>query len=427
MGLFRPTATKKLTSPEQLDTLACVISPLGWLAMLAVMVLFLTAALWGVYGRIPTKALGTGMITRSAGVCEVTPAASGVLAKLMVAAGDTVYQDKVLAEVALPSLLEQISQVKLELQQLQAKRVEVDRFNREGSRQRTENRALRRKALELARADNQERLKWAEQNVRAQEELFRQGLVAAPVVFDARLKLQSVQHSFDELAQQLQELGVEAAEEERRQQSDLSDIDRQIASKQMQLETSKQELERQSHVRSTCSGRVIEITALVGDVVSGQQPILLVEQQTAKVNDLTAVLLVSPQDGKKVRPGMNALINPATVKVTEFGGIKGLVTRVSDHPVSSRSVSRLLANPDLGQTLAASGSQFEITVSMVADASTFSGFLWSSGKGPQVAIGSGTPCGGEIILEEVPPVSYVMPFFRRVILGESDKLRSPPH
>ena len=33
MGFFRPTATRKLTSPEQLDTLACVIPPLGWLAM----------------------------------------------------------------------------------------------------------------------------------------------------------------------------------------------------------------------------------------------------------------------------------------------------------------------------------------------------------------------------------------------------------
>ena len=103
---------------------------------------------------------------------------------------------------------------------------------------------------------------------------------------------------------------MEAAEEERRHQTDLFDIDRQIAGKQMQLETQRQELERQSHVTSPCSGRVIEIIALVGDVVSGQQPILLVEQQTEKGNDLTAVLFVSPEDGKKVRPGLSALINP---------------------------------------------------------------------------------------------------------------------
>ena len=427
MGLFRPTATRKLTSPEQLDTLARVISPLGWLAMLAVAAIFLVAALWGFYGRIPTKAVGTGMITRSTGVCQVTPSASGLLAKLAVAAGDSVYQGEVVAELALPSLLEQISQAKLELEQLQSKRKEVDRFGQEGLRQRAENRALRRKSLELSRADNQERLKWAEQNLKAQEELFRQGIVAAPVVFDARLKLQSVQDSFETLAQQLQQLAVEAAEEERRHQSDLFDIDRQIASKQMQLVTQRQELERQSHVTSPCSGRVIEIIALVGDVVSGQQPILLVEQQAEKGNDLTAVLFVPPEDGKKVRPGLSALVNPSTVRAADYGGIQGLVTGVSDHPISSRSVSRLLANPDLGRALAASGSQFQITVSLVADAGTFSGFRWASGTGPQVAIGSGTPCQGEIILDEVPPLSYVMPFFKKVILGETDELPSQPH
>ena len=151
------------------------------------------------------------------------------------------------------------------------------------------------------------------------------------------------------------------------------------------------------------------------------------EQQTAKVNDLTAILFASPEDGKKVRLGMSALINPSTVKATEYGGIRGLVTGVSDHPISSRSVSRLLANPDLGRALAASGSQFQITVSLVADPGTFSVFRWASGTGPQVAIGSGTPCGGEIILDEVRPVSYVIPFFKRVVLGETDELRSQPH
>jgi HlyD family secretion protein len=425
MGLFRQAATKKLASPEQLDTLACVISPLAWLAILTVAALFSTATLWGIYGRIPTKAAGTGMITRSTGVCEVTPAASGLLAKLGVAVGGAVYQGEVLAEVALPALQEQINQLKVDLEQLQAKRIEVDRLGQEGLRQRAESRALRRKTLELSQIDNQERLKWAEQNVKVTEKLIQEGLVPERSIIDARLTLQNVQHAFDTGAPQLQELAVEAADEERQHQAELSDIDRQITSKQMQLGAQRRELQRQSRVTCPCSGRVIEIIALVGDVVSGEQPILLVEQETKNVNDLTAILFLSSEDGKKVKPGMNALINPSTVKATEFGGIKGLVTGASDHPVSSRSVSRLLANPDLGKSLAASGSQFQITVSLVADAGTFSGFRWTSGTGPQLAIGSGTPCNGEIILDEVPPVSYVIPFFKKILLGETDELRNP--
>ncbi len=424
MAIFRPAATRKLASPEQLDTLACVISPLGWLAILTVAALFLAVGFWGFKGRIPTKAAGTGMITQSAGVCEVTPTATGLLVKLGVGVGDAVREGAVVAEVSLPSLLEQIRQLQLDLEQLQAKRVETERFNQESSRQRAESRALRKKGLEQSRADNKERFKWAEQNLKAQEGLFKEGVVAATVVVDARMTLQSVQHSDDTLDQQLQQLTVEAAEEERQHLAELLDIDRQITSKQLQLEAQRREQKRQSQVTCPCSGRVIEIIALVGDAVSGQQPILLVEQEAKKVNDLTAILFLSSEDGKKVRPGMSALINPSTVKATEFGGIRGRVIGISDHPVSSRSVSRLLANPDLGQSLAASGSQFQVTVNMIADPGSFSGFLWTSGKGPQVAIGSGTPCAGEVILEEVPPVSYVIPFFKKVLLGQTDELRS---
>ncbi len=158
MGIFRPAATRKLASPEQLDTLACVISPLGWLAILTVAALFVAVGLWGFYGRIPTKAAGTGMITQIAGVCEVTPTASGLLAKLGVGVGDTVRQGGVVAEVSLPSLLEQIRQLQLELDLLRAKRMETERFNQESSRQRAESRALRKKGLEQTRADNQERM-----------------------------------------------------------------------------------------------------------------------------------------------------------------------------------------------------------------------------------------------------------------------------
>ena len=426
MGLFRQEATRKLTSPEQLDTLACVISPLGWLALSAVAMVFLIAALWGVYGRIPTKASGVGIITRSSGISEVTPAASGVLVSLLVGPGDTVHENEVVAEVALPSLQEQIKQLKLELEQLHSKRSEAIRNNQESTRQREENRAQRRKALELSRADNQQRLEWAQRNVKAQEELFQQGLVAAPVVFDARLKLQTVQHAFDSLAEQLQQIDLEAADEKRRQQTDLSDLDRQIAQMELQLETQRQALERQSHVTSPASGRVVEILASAGDFVSSQEPILQVEKETAKSNDLMAILFVPPEDGKKVRPGMRALVDPSTVKVSEYGGIEARVTGVSDRPITSRSVSRLLANPDLGHSMAASGSQFQITVRLVTDAGTFSGFHWASGVGPPMAIGSGTPCQGEIILEEVPPVSYVMPFFRKIMLGQTDELRSQP-
>ncbi len=53
------------------------------------------------------------------------------------------------------------------------------------------------------------------------------------------------------------------------------------------------------------------------------------------------------------------------------------------------------------------------------------GYLWSSGDGPHIEIHSGTVCDGEIVVGDTPPIAFVVPFVRRLILGESDVVAQP--
>ena len=90
-GIFREVAVNRLSSPEELDNLLQVTSPRGWIALAGVGLLVVTAVVWSIGGRIPTKLVGQQCIlVKNGGVKLLTSAASGKLSDLAVEAGDRV-------------------------------------------------------------------------------------------------------------------------------------------------------------------------------------------------------------------------------------------------------------------------------------------------------------------------------------------------
>lgn len=424
-GLFRQQALRKIASPEQLDQLPRVIGPLGWLSLLVCAILSAGAVVWSFAARLPVKVAGVGILVQSGGIYEVMPLAAGRLIQVGAAVGDQVNQEQVIAHMELPRMEEQVRQARLTLDNLKAKRETTDRFGRESMRLQAESRTLKVKELKNSRAGLGERLKWLSERIKNQEELLASGLIIKQTLLSSRQEFQSVQDQIRSIDSQLYQVSVEGSEQEMRQKGDLLALDQQIAESRQQLKSLESELRRLSSVRSPWAGRVIELTAMAGDYVGEGSPIMRIENTSENLNDLKAVLFVAPQEGKKIREGMKVLVNPSTVHATEYGGINGLVTSVSDQPSSFRSMQRLLVNEQLTQMLTGGGSPFQITVSLIPDVETFSGFNWTSGKGPRVKIQSGTLCEGQVVVDETPPVSYVIPFFKKMLLGERDPFSEP--
>jgi hypothetical protein len=65
--IYRKAALERLSSPEELDSLMQVTTPKGWLALFSLGALILIALLWGIFGRIPTKVSGQGIILERMG------------------------------------------------------------------------------------------------------------------------------------------------------------------------------------------------------------------------------------------------------------------------------------------------------------------------------------------------------------------------
>lgn len=97
--LFRPEALERLSSPEQLDRIVQVTSPLGWLALLTTGAMLIAVVVWGFFGRLPMTVDGPGVLLRQGGLSSVPVMVPGQLVDVLVEPGDVVSRGQVVARM----------------------------------------------------------------------------------------------------------------------------------------------------------------------------------------------------------------------------------------------------------------------------------------------------------------------------------------
>ncbi|MDY7094801.1 MAG: NHLP bacteriocin system secretion protein, partial [Acidobacteriota bacterium] len=177
----------------------------------------------------------------------------------------------------------------------------------------------------------------------------------------------------------------------------------------LELRELRARLEEDSVLLAPYTGRVVELMVGLGDVVSEGSSVMTLE---AVSEELVAVLFVSAADGKRVREGMTARITPSTVREEEFGYMVGRVQRVAEFPSTARGMVRLLANEDLVSRLMEEGPPIQIEVTLERDRATPTGYRWSSSRGPDLEISSGTLANGSVVVRRDRPIRLVLPKLR---------------
>jgi multidrug resistance efflux pump len=159
-------------------------------------------------------------------------------------------------------------------------------------------------------------------------------------------------------------------------------------------------------VRSPHTGRIVEIAVAQGSVVGTGTAIASLEDTT---KPLEAVIYMPPENGKNIQVGMEVQISPSHVRREEYGFIRGNVESVATFPSTFQSMMLVLANEQLVQEFLAGGTPIEIRIALVPDATTPSGYRWSSSNGSPVVINSGTLCLATVTLDEQRPINLVLP------------------
>lgn len=155
-------------------------------------------------------------------------------------------------------------------------------------------------------------------------------------------------------------------------------------------------------------GVVDEVMVSEGSLVAAGSPICSV-RLTQNRDDLTGVFYIPVEKGKRVEPGMTIQLAPNGVDVTQTGSLIGVVKSVSQYPISSAGVQKGLGNAQLAQYVLTKGggAAVEVKFELVKDASSESGYLWTSVVGRHRPITAGSFCTGSIVIEREPPIEKV--------------------
>lgn len=410
--IFRKVSLERLSSPEQLDLLMRVIRPADWLVFAPLAGLLLVAVLWGWFGSIPTKVGGKCILINPTGLVDVAAVANGRLTVLAVRVGDRVAVGQEIGHVALPELSDRIEKARERLLELESQGRRVRGFAARGNTLNLGLLGQQRQALDAQRRSAAERARLLRERVAAQETLYAQGLITHQVLLGTRQELVAAENEQENLASQIAQLHLRRLEAEKQSETETASVAAQIEDARRQLDSLLQSRKNTAVIESPFAGRVVEIKAGPGMLLSQGAPVLTVEQDSEAGQPLEAAIYVPAGDGKRVATGMTAQVTPATVKREEHGYMLAKVRYVSEYPSSLQSIQMLLQNDVVVKDLAGQTPPIEIRAAL-QPADNLSGFVWSSAAGAPVRVRTGTLCAAEIVVATQRPLSLVIPILKK--------------
>lgn len=221
-------------------------------------------------------------------------------------------------------------------------------------------------------------------------------------------KIDEVKTKIKDLEAQAVKLNQQDLEKSINQTNQIQEVKRKIAQLELQLSG-------ESRIISQYDGRILEVSAVPGQVLNPGVRLGSLEAEDPNAKMLSVVYLAD-KDGKQIKPGMTVQVTPSIVKRERYGGIVGKVTQVSPFPVTSQDIAVIVGNEQLANTLAEAVSKnsalVQVFVELEKDSNTISGYKWSSSNGPPLKISSGTTTQVRVQIGELAPISYIIPIFR---------------
>lgn len=411
-SIFRESALKRLSSPEQLDRALYVTTPKDWLALLTLMAVATLAAAWSFVGEVSTYVRADGILLNRGGrIIDAVSSGTGTLTRIHVAVGDSVERGALLAEISNNEALKRYESALSLVEERRRVVTEVESTVREENR-----------LLVDAQRRHDRRLAQLERAARESLEAARTRLEDHRTLYDdrvvTRVTLERSQAAFDRAQRELFNVMRERDELESR------DLQRRTSSRARLVEEASrlQAAERQANelrttldthrITASGSGRVTEIKAAIGAILRPGQPVLSL---TSGDERLGALIYVPPAHGKRVRAGMKVLVSPSTLRREEYGSMRGTVESVSAFPVTRDGMIAVLQNQQLALQFAHGGPPYAGEVAFEPDPSTVSGFAWTSPKAASETVSPGTLVAVEVKVESQPPITLVVPLVRQIL------------
>ncbi len=353
--------------------------PKHWLILLTTLILLGFLIIWSIVGRIPTEAQGRSVSISSGGVLLVQSPSTGAITEILVQEGESVQKDMPLLKIANPKLESLITAI-------DATKFKIERLETEE--------ALLSHALKI------------------NESLFQKGLIAKMTIDHSKSALMQKQIQIEEAKSSLDNLFTDL--ELNSFTNDETFLEqRAILENPTQSVDFKEVEEALTTVLSPSDGIALEVLVNTGELVNAKQSILWMEYPPKPDKPALFIGTLPAESMGHLKEGLRVLIEPASVNPREYGAIIGKIEEIYPYPVSKQELMQSIGNTQIVEFLLAKGpAKTQITISPNLDPETPSGYEWTSGEGPPFEISSGTICKIRVIIDEQPPISYLIPIWR---------------
>jgi len=415
--LFRDKALQNLSSPEQLDTAVTLIPSASWLSLLSLGLFSLVIVLWGFMGSLNYPQYGTGVIICGERIHGVYSKGAGVVAAMNVAVGDYVEYGQIVGRIDMPQMVGDIAELRNEISLLQKEYEDVKALDEKylGSI------AKYYDAQTASSRKQEEELKqislWYEKFLANAEGVKKQGIISDYSLHQQKKDYTSIMNNLSEMRNNQLNYDAQKQNADFNQRKDhfsrMENITKQIFHAQTKVDA----LISQSLIISYSSGYVQEVLAFQGDMVQVNGRVANLAEKNNQ--SLKAVLYFSTVDGKAISYGMEAQITPTFLQAEDYGAIKGLVMATSPYPTSQDEINETFLNKTLTSSVTnvTGGSPYKVEVGLQTTPETFSGFHWTTSKGPPFKIKEGTLVTGAVITRKEKPINLVVQMFRQYFLG----------
>jgi len=367
MSLFRRRALNALNTPERLEDPMKLLRPSLWALIMGLTGFSLSILIWSIFGRIPVRINGQGVLIRSDSIQRIQSGTVGRIKSIGVRVGQCVSRGTAL--------------IRIESTQ-----------------------------LDLEREKNANQLKL----LLIQDK--RESLISAKREDELQAHLTRVQKlseiggiSKDDLGQRQQQLTNARLEIENRK----NHRQFQIQGQRNKIRNIEKTILSTAIVRAPQDGCVIENLIKIGEVVHNGSNLIELESINTSMN-LQSLAYFKAGDGKRLKVGQRVQITPSSTKIQRHGGIEGKVHVIRSLPVTEEALNRRLGNPAWLKSLSSKteGPMIEVITTLKKKPSSLSGYDWGNANGPNLRLSPGTPTVIRVLVEERRPISYLIPILR---------------
>lgn len=410
---FRQEALKQVTSPEQLDQLIRVVTPYSWLMAATLYALLLIIIIWSIVGNVPTRVEGQGILLAGGGDIynAVAPDGPSHVARLLVTLGDTVKKDQIIASLDRPDLTDEIKVTQNYLADLRQKQTQLLTLSQTEIAAREKDIQTQKESLNRVLTSAQEKYKHLGELLTIKQTAFKKGLETRQNVEQTFQEYYSVKAEVEGNLDKIVQLDIALSNFKDQWRERLRELTLKITDETLKLNNLQTRLKLSGDVVSPVTGIVTDIRAAVGSILNTGAPIISIASEG---KGLDALVYLHPEDGKRIKLGMHALVSPNTVEKSEFGSILGIVVNVAQFPATSQNMIAALQNEELVKQFSHDEVPIAVRIHLQNDTKTESGLTWSSSNGPPVQITPGTLANAMITVREQAPITLVIPTLKKI-------------